>query len=89
MGKDIGFLILHHFGVLSVNSKGWQKEINLIKWHENKPKLDIRDWAPDYKKMGRGITLSPDEVLAAQDVFSNIDVNMLETAYEENENTED
>ena len=25
------------------------------------PKLDIRDWAPEHEKMGKGITLSEEE----------------------------
>ena len=26
------------------------------------PKYDIRDWAPEHEKMGKGVTLSEDEM---------------------------
>ncbi|MBP3199255.1 MAG: hypothetical protein J6N21_19970, partial [Butyrivibrio sp.] len=42
-------------------AKGWRKELNLISWNEAEPKYDIRDWAPDHEKMGKGITLTKEE----------------------------
>ena len=59
---EIAYEIIKELGVLSENSKGWRKEINLISWNGATPKYDIRDWAPDHEKMGKGITLSADEV---------------------------
>lgn len=53
--------IVEHIGVLSEGSKGWTKELNKISWNGNDPKYDIRDWAPDREKMGKGITLTEDE----------------------------
>ena len=41
--------------------KGWNKELNLISWNGRDPKYDIRDWAPDHEKMGKGVTLSAEE----------------------------
>ena len=38
-------------------------ELNRISWNEQEPKYDIRRWAPDHEKMGKGITLSDDELL--------------------------
>lgn len=40
---------------------GWQKEINMVSWNRREPKYDIRDWAPDHDKMGKGITLTESE----------------------------
>jgi hypothetical protein len=53
--------IVEHIGVISVGSKGWRKELNRISWNGGEPKYDIRDWAPDHEKMGKGITLTADE----------------------------
>ena len=78
---NISFEIQQSFGVLSKNNKEWQKEINLVKWQDNRPKLDIRDWDPEYKKMGRGITLTPDETEKAREIFQNLDVESLREAY--------
>lgn len=58
----IKFEIVEHIGVLSENAKGWKKEINLISWNERDPKYDIRDWAPEHEKMGKGVTLSREEM---------------------------
>ena len=59
---DIKFEITKHIGVLSEGSKGWRKELNLVSWNDREPKYDIRDWAPEYAKMGKGVTLSEDEI---------------------------
>lgn len=65
---DFSFEILDHIKVLSTNEKGWSKELNLIKWGDNAPKYDIRDWNEDHTKMGKGITLTKDEVKALIEV---------------------
>lgn len=59
---DIKFEIVEHIGVLSENNKGWKKELNLISWNEREPKYDIRDWDQDHVKMGKGVTLSKEEL---------------------------
>ena len=59
---DIKFEIKKEIGVLSESSKGWKKELNVISWNGGEPKYDLRDWAPDHEKMGRGITLTEEEV---------------------------
>ena len=46
---------------MSESSRGWTKELNIISWNGGVPKLDIRDWAPEHEKMGKGITLSEEE----------------------------
>ena len=47
--------------MLSESAKGWTKELNLISWNGGAPKYDIRDWAPEHEKMGKGVTLSEEE----------------------------
>ncbi|MFP7494339.1 YdbC family protein [Terribacillus saccharophilus] len=59
---ELSYEIVKELGVLSVSPKGWQKELNLISWNGREPKYDIRDWAPGHEKMGKGITLSEEEV---------------------------
>ena len=55
---DIKYEIKKTVGALSENNKGWSKELNLISWNDREPKYDIRDWAPEHEKMGKGVTLS-------------------------------
>lgn len=61
---DIKYEIKETYGKLSSSAKGWTKELNLISWNESSPKFDIRDWAPEHEKMGKGITLSREEAEA-------------------------
>ena len=67
---DFKFDIVEHLGVISENSKGWTKELNLVSWNGARPKFDLRDWAPDHEKMGKGITLSNEEFEALKDLMS-------------------
>lgn len=60
--EDIKFEIKEELGVIFESSKGWMRELNLISWNGAAPKYDLRDWAPNHDKMGKGITLSSDEV---------------------------
>ena len=63
MPNELSYEITEHLAVLSVNpNSGWQKEVNLVSWNNRDPKYDIRDWAPDHDKMGKGITLTTDEM---------------------------
>ena len=58
---DITYEIVETLAVLSTSTKGWSKELNRISWNGAAPKLDIREWSPDHRKMGKGLTLTGDE----------------------------
>lgn len=69
---DIKYDIIKEIGVLSENSKDWRKEINLISWNGGEPKYDIRDWAPEHEKMGKGTTMTKDEVMKLKEILNAI-----------------
>ena len=69
---DFKYEIKERIGVLSTAKSGWQKELNLISWNDNPPKYDIRDWAPNNEKMGKGCTLSKEELLKLKELLENI-----------------
>lgn len=71
---DLKYEIIETVGAISESSKGWIKELNLISWNERDPKYDLRDWAPDHQKMGKGITLSAEELKKLRDVLNSIDI---------------
>lgn len=71
---DFNYEIIEEFGVLSESSSGWTKELNLISWNGRPPKFDIRDWSPDHEKMGKGITLSNEEIESLKEILKDIDV---------------
>lgn len=58
---DIKYEVVEHIGVLSESSRGWTKELNRVSWNDHAPKYDIREWAPNREKMGKGVTLSEEE----------------------------
>ncbi|MDD6808139.1 MAG: PC4/YdbC family ssDNA-binding protein [Oscillospiraceae bacterium] len=58
---EFKYEITEEIGEISENAKGWTKELNMISWNEGKPKYDIRDWAPEHEKMGKGVTLTEEE----------------------------
>lgn len=59
---EVKFEIIEQIAILSESPKGWTKELNLISWNGREPKYDIRDWAPNHEKMGKGVTLSKEEL---------------------------
>jgi hypothetical protein len=60
--SDFKYEIIEEYGVLSENAKGWRKEFNKISWNGGAPKYDIRDWSPEHEKMGKGVTLTEEEL---------------------------
>jgi len=67
---DINYEIVMQLGVLSQSGSGWTKEVNLVSWNGRDPKYDIRDWSPGHEKMGRGVTLSREELLVLRDLLN-------------------
>ena len=66
---EISYEIVKHIGVLSTSSKGWTKELNLVSWNGRDDKYDIREWSPEHDKMGKGVTLSSEEIEALKDLL--------------------
>ena len=69
---DIKYEIKETVGSLSENNKGWSKELNLISWNDREPKYDIRDWAPEHEKMGKGVTLRTEELKKLRDLLNGM-----------------
>jgi hypothetical protein len=67
---DITFDIVKTHGVLSEEKGGWRKELNSVSWNGRNPKFDIRDWAPDHEKMGKGVTLTREEAEKLRDFLN-------------------
>lgn len=67
--------VVETYGSLSESSKGWKKEIKLISWNQKEAKYDIREWSPDGEKMGKGVTLSKEEIINLRDLLNKIDLD--------------
>jgi hypothetical protein len=72
--SDIKYEIVQKLGVLSTSASGWSKELNLISWNDREPKFDIRDWSGDGMKMGKGVTLTLDELLALRELLNSMEL---------------
>lgn len=71
---DMKFEIKEQLGYISESPKGWKKELNLISWSEREPKYDIRDWDPNHEKMGKGVTLTINELKELKDLLNGMDI---------------
>ena len=72
--SEIKYEIIKKVGVLSKAASGWAKELNLISWNDREPKYDLRDWSADGAKMGKGVTLSKEELLALRELLNTIEL---------------
>ena len=57
---------------LSEEKNGWTKDLNLVSWNGNSPKYDIRSWSADQSKMGKGITLTKEELVQLASVLQEL-----------------
>jgi hypothetical protein len=71
---EIKYEIVKQIGVLSKSGSGWSKELNLISWNDREPKYDLRDWAADHEKMGKGVTLSREELIALKELLNSMEL---------------
>lgn len=55
--KEFTFSIIEHYGVFDQTESGWTKEVNLVSWNGQDPKIDIRTWDPDHVRSAKIGTL--------------------------------
>ena len=70
--SDIKFEIKEELGVLAESSKGWTKELNKVSWNDGPAKYDLRDWDPNHEKMGKGITMTEDEIRSLYEILKGL-----------------
>ena len=69
---EIKYEITQSIACLSEEKNGWTKELNLVSWNGNVPKYDIRSWSADHSKMGKGITLTKEELVQLASVLREL-----------------
>lgn len=75
-GREIVFEIVKYIGNIATYSTGWSKELNFVKWNEEPPAMDIRDWSIDHNHMSGGISLNKEESFALYQILKNICAKM-------------
>lgn len=71
---EIKFEIKEAIGVIAESAKGWKKELNLISWNGKEAKYDLREWAPKHEKMGKGVTLTKDELKLLKELLNSMEI---------------
>ncbi len=71
--SEIKFEIVKNIAVLSSKPSGWNKELNIVSWNGRDGKYVIREWNEDHTRMGKGITLSEEEILNLKTALGNIE----------------
>ena len=72
MNEDFSFEITEKVGLISESKGGWTLELNKVSWGGRPAKYDLRSWAPDHQKMGKGVTLSEEELKQLAQVISGL-----------------
>ena len=73
MADDFTFSIEKQIGVISQGKGGWQVELNLASWSGREAKYDIRSWSPDHQKMGKGITMTQEELKTLAQIINSME----------------
>lgn len=72
--EEFQFELLGNIGAISENSRGWSRELNIIRWNGKAPKYDLRDWSPDRMRMSKGISMTTEELIQLRDLLIAMDL---------------
>jgi len=72
--SNFTYEVKESLGLIAESETGWKKELKIISWNNNIPKYDIRDWSPDCKKMGKGLTFSKEEIIKLKEILQEIEL---------------
>lgn len=70
---DLKYEILERIAILSEKGN-WTKELNKVSWNDRPGKFDLRDWNHDEGKIGKGITLTEEEMQNFKQVLNSIEL---------------
>ncbi len=70
--REFTFEIIEKIAVLAEERSGWTKELNKVSFNGGEPKFDIRTWDPEHTKMGKGVTLSDEEMIILSEAIADL-----------------
>ena len=73
MGRDFTYEIKKTLATVKSDSDGWNLELNLISWSGRKPSYDLRKWSDNHEKMGKGISLSEEELETLRELLNELE----------------
>lgn len=71
---EFKYEIIERIAILSESGKGWTKELNKVSWNDRPAKYDLRDWNHEESKMGKGASLSDQEIIKLKEVLNTIEL---------------
>ncbi len=72
MADDFSYTIEQNLGVIATQKSGWTLELNLVSWGGRPAKYDLRPWSSDHEKMGKGLTLTKEELDSLKALLNNL-----------------
>ena len=75
MADEFSFKIEQNVGIISEGKGGWNMELNLVSWGDRPAKYDIRSWSAEHDKMGKGITLTKDELVSLRKLLDSMSLD--------------
>ena len=69
---EFSFKIEKNLGTVAEGKGGWNLELNLVSWGGRPAKYDLRSWSPDHQKMGKGVTLSDEEMIILREAIEDL-----------------
>jgi hypothetical protein len=45
-----------------------------MSWNDREPKYDLRDWSAEHEKMGKGVTLTREELVALRELLNSMEL---------------
>ena len=71
---EIKYEVVQRVAVLSQRPRGWERQPNLTSWTAGGPKYDTPHWSPDGTRMGKGISLSHDELAILKGILEDMEL---------------
>ena len=75
MAEDFSFEITENIGIISEGKGGWNLELNKVSWGGRPAKYDLRSWSPDHQKMGKGVTLTTEDLNSLKNLLMNTNLD--------------
>ena len=74
MDNDFSFTIEKNIAEISEGKGGWKLELNMISWGGRPAKYDLRSWSPDHQKMGKGLTLTKEDLISLKEKLQSLEL---------------
>lgn len=75
MAENFTFDFVGDHHKISDGSGGWSLELNKISWNKKPAKYDLRSWSGDHRQMGKGVTLTAEELTTLRDLLNSIEIS--------------